>query len=440
MTQITAKTSKALTGDITVPGDKSISHRSLIFGALGVGTSQISGLLEGEDVLNTKKALEQMGVKIEKKEQDYFVEGVGVSGLAKSENILDMGNSGTGIRLMMGLVAPFDFDTEFTGDDSLRKRPMGRIVKPLEQMGANFVTSEGGRAPLKVLGGELMPAHYNSPVASAQVKSAILLAGLNTPGKTSVTEPRASRDHSENMLSSMGANVTTEELEDGARKITIEGFPDLKSAHFQVPADPSSAAFVTAAALLIEGSDVVIRNVCMNPLRDGFFECVREMGADIAYENERTQNGERIVDVHVKHSALKGITVPASRVPSMIDEFPILSVLASFAEGQTEMRDIEELRVKESDRIGVMAAGLKEIGVDLEEGKDFLIIKGFDKTKAENMTIDSQHDHRIAMSFLIMGSALNAEITVTGAQTILTSFPNFVELMNGLGTNLEIKK
>ncbi len=439
MTSIISKKSSALSGEIKVPGDKSISHRSLIFGALGVGTSRITGLLEGEDVLNTKKALQQLGVKIEKVSDEYLVEGLGVGGLQKSEKTLDMGNSGTGIRLMMGLVASHSFETTFTGDDSLRKRPMNRIIVPLSQMGVEITASEGGRAPLTVHGeSDPMPITYESPVASAQIKSAVLLAGLNTPGVTSVVEPRPSRDHSENMLRSMGAEIKTTSLEKGAQKISLKGFPDLKAAHFNVPGDPSSAAFITAAALLVPGSDVVIKNVCMNPLRSGFFECVQDMGGDISYANEATQNGELIVDVHVKHSQLKGITVPTNRVPNMIDEFPILSVLASFADGATEMHDIGELRVKESDRIGVMAKGLKSFGVNVEEGKDFLIVKGFDKKSVSDVTINSSHDHRIAMSFLVMGGMLDHSVKVTGAETIMTSFPNFVELMNGLGANLEI--
>lgn len=436
-----------LTGDITVPGDKSISHRSLLLGAVAVGETRIRGLLEGEDVLATAAAMRALGADISRtpgaaSDAVWTVRGRGVGGLCEPEGVLDMGNSGTAVRLLMGLVSTAPFTTFFTGDASLTKRPMKRVMDPLSEMGPTFNASEGGTLPLAVNGTtQPMPISYVLPVASAQVKSAILLAGLNTPGKTTVVEPEPTRDHSEKMLTHFGAEVEVQDMEDGSRIITLTGQPELTGSDIVVPGDISSAAFPIVAALLVPGSKVTIRNVGMNPLRAGIVVTLQEMGADIKITNERIEGGEPVADLEVTHGPLKGIDVPAERAPSQIDEYPILAVAASCAEGTTRMPGLAELRVKESDRLAVMARGLKACGVDLEETEDSLIVHGTGKPPkglaADADPIAVELDHRIAMSFLVLGMATDNPVFVDDAAPIETSFPAFRDLMNGLGATIE---
>ena len=431
---VTARRTQALTGTVTVPGDKSISHRAIIFGALATGTTQISGLLEGEDVLQTAAALRQLGARVEKREDgSWRVTGNGVGALAEPNEVLDMGNSGTAARLLMGLVASSPFTTFFMGDASLHKRPMNRVARPLEEMGARITSRSGGRFPLAVTGRALMPIDYELPVASAQVKSAILLAALDTPGLTRVTEPKPTRDHTENMLRHFGAEVTVSDLETGGRRIEYQGQQELTAADIVVPGDPSSAAFIAVAAAILPGSDVTITNVGLNPLRDGLFITLQEMGADIEILNPREQGGERVGDIRIKGGDLQGVEVPPERAPTMIDEFPVLFVAASFAKGRTEMRGLHELRVKESDRIAAMAAGLTACGVTFEELDDGLIIDGDGTPPKGGGKIETCLDHRIAMSFLVMGLAAEKPVTVDDGRVMETSFPGFIDLMGGLG-------
>ncbi len=435
---LTSHKSLNLKGILTVPGDKSISHRALMFGAMAVGKTRIEGLLEGEDVHNTAAALKLMGVNSGKNSDgSWWVDGVGVGGLTEPAGILDLGNSGTSTRLLMGLVGSYPFTSFFTGDASLRKRPMARVIEPLSQMGVNFSGHSGDKLPLAVIGTRsTLPITYRVPVASAQVKSAILLCGLNTAGTTTVIEPHATRDHTESMLKHFGAKLAVETGKDGAVIISISGHQELKAASVQVPADPSSAAFPVAAALITEGSDIFVRNVCLNPLRAGFYETLREMGADIRFENERIGGGEKTADIRVRASALKGIKVPASRAPSMIDEYPVLSVLAAFANGTTVMEGLGELRVKESDRLAMMAQGLKACGVKVEAEGDTLTVHGSGKPPAGGATVATALDHRIAMSFMVMGCASTAPVVVDDSRMIATSFPGFTELMNGIGAKI----
>ena len=431
---VTARRTGPLAGTIKVPGDKSISHRSLIFGALAAGTTRITGLLEGEDVLRTAAAMRQLGAEVEKLEDGgWQVRGNGVGALAEPDAVLDMGNSGTAARLLMGLVASCPFTTFFMGDASLHRRPMGRVRLPLEEMGALITSRSGGRFPLAVTGRDLMPIDYELPVASAQVKSAILLAALDTPGLTRVTEPRPTRDHTENMLRHFGATVTVTDLDGGGRRIDYQGQQELTAADIIVPGDPSSAAFIAVAAAILPGSDVTITNVGLNPLRDGIFVTLKEMGADIEIMNLREEAGERVGDLHVRASRLHGIEVPPERAPTMIDEFPVLFVAASFATGKTVMRGLHELRVKESDRIAAMAAGLKSCGVTFEELDDGLIIEGNGSAPKGGGKIETHLDHRIAMSFLVMGLAAEEPVTVDDGRVMETSFPGFADLMGGLG-------
>ncbi|WP_340148546.1 3-phosphoshikimate 1-carboxyvinyltransferase [uncultured Sneathiella sp.] len=434
---MSAHASGPLTGIITVPGDKSISHRALIFGALAAGTTSITGLLEGEDVLCTAAAMRQLGATVSKNEDgSWQVTGNGIGALAEPERVLDMGNSGTAARLLMGLVAACPFTTFFAGDASLHKRPMGRVRLPLEEMGALITSRSGGRFPLAVTGRELMPIDYELPVASAQVKSAILLAALDTPGLTRVTEPKPTRDHTENMLRHFGATVTVTDLDTGGRVIEYEGQQELSAADITVPGDPSSAAFMVVAAAILPGSDVTITNVGLNPLRDGLFITLKEMGADIEILNKRDQAGEPVGDLHVRGSALKGITVPPERAPTMIDEFPVLFVAATFAIGKTVMRGLEELRVKESDRIASMVAGLIACGATLEEFEDGLIIDGNGTPPAGGGRIETHLDHRIAMSFLVMGLGAKNPVTVDDGRVMETSFPGFANLLRRLGGDI----
>ena len=434
---VTARASGPLTGTITVPGDKSISPRALIFGALAAGTTSINGLLEGEDVLCTAAAMRQLGATVVKGDDgSWQVTGNGIGALAEPERVLDMGNSGTAARLLMGLVAACPFTTFFAGDASLHKRPMGRVRIPLEEMGAQITSRSGGRFPLAVTGRELMPIDYELPVTSAQVKSAILLAALDTPGITRITEPKPTRDHTENMLRHFGASVTVTHLDTGGRVIEYQGQQELNAADIIVPGDPSSAAFLVVAAAILPGSDVTITNVGLNPLRDGLFITLKEMGADIEISNKRDQAGEPVGDLHVRGSALTGITVPPERAPTMIDEFPVLFVAAAFATGKTVMRGLHELRVKESDRIAAMAAGLKACGVTFEELDDGLIIDGNGTPPAGGGKIETHLDHRIAMSFLVMGLAAKNPVTVDDGRVMETSFPAFSNLLRGLGGDI----
>jgi 3-phosphoshikimate 1-carboxyvinyltransferase len=427
-----------LTGSIAVPGDKSISHRSLMLSALAIGESVVEGLLEGEDVLATAAAMRAMGAQIERGgDGRWRIHGVGVGGLLQPERALDMGNSGTSTRLLMGLVASHPIIVTFTGDASLSKRPMNRVIEPLSLMGAEFTSSPGGRLPLMLRGiAPAVPIDYRLPVASAQVKSAVLLAGLNTPGITRVIEPVATRDHSERMLKGFGADLSVE-LDGTTRIISIRGEAELKPQHIVVPGDPSSAAFPVVAGLLVPGSAVTVRNVGLNPTRAALFDVLRMMGADIAFADPRTVGGEPVADIVVRHSALKGIEVPVEVVPSMVDEFPILFVAAALAEGRTIARGLEELRVKESDRLTTMAEGLRAIGARVEELEDGLIIDGTGGEKlAGGATVATKLDHRIAMSFAVAGLVSRAAVTIDDMAPVATSFPAFVELMTGLGASV----
>ena len=422
--------SKPLTGRIRVPGDKSISHRALMFGALAVGRSRISGLLEGEDVLATAAALRQMGARIEPDGDDWVVDGVGVGTLLQPAQALDMGNSGTSTRLLMGLLASHGITATFTGDASLSKRPMGRVIDPLATMGASFVPSPGGTLPLTMEGMQpAVPISYRLPVASAQVKSAVLLAALNTPGTTTVIEPVPTRDHTERMLRGCGVDVQVE-VKDGERHISITGPADLQPQDIDVPGDPSSAAFFAVAASIVPGSDLVIENVGLNPTRDGIFRVLEQMGARIDRHNTREVGGEPVADLQVRHAALKGIEVDPAIAPSMIDEFPVLFVAAALAEGRTVTSGLDELRVKESDRLAAMAAALKAVGAQVTEQEDGLVIDGTGGTPLKGGGPIATHlDHRIAMSMAVAGLASTDGVEVDSTAPIATSFPDFMALL-----------
>jgi len=433
-------TSVPLRGRVRVPGDKSISHRSLMLSALAVGRSTIDGLLEGEDVLSTAAALRAMGAAIHRGDDGrWTVDGVGVGGLLQPQAALDMGNSGTSTRLLMGLVTSHPITATFTGDASLSGRPMGRVIDPLTQMGAEITATPGGRLPLMLRGlCPAVPLTYRLPVASAQVKSAILLAGLNTPGITRVIEPVPTRDHSERMLAGFGATVEIDTDADGARIIAIHGEAELKPQTIDVPGDPSSAAFLTVAALLVPGSDIRIDNVGINPTRAGLFDMLRLMGADLTFEDVRTVGGEPVADLIVRASSLTGIEVPPEVAPSMIDEYPVLFVAAALAKGRTVLRGLEELRVKESDRIAVMAEGLRAIGASVEELPDGMVIEGRDGDPFPGgATIAARLDHRIAMSFAVAGLVATAPIVIDDIAPIATSFPSFPALLGSLGATME---
>ncbi len=435
---LTSRQCGALSGSAKIPGDKSISHRSIMFGALAVGETIISGLLEGEDVLHTASAMRAMGAKIHCGDDGLWrVHGVGVGGLQEPDSVLEMGNSGTSTRLLMGLVGGHDIAATFTGDASLVKRPMGRVIKPLEMMGAQFLGRSEGRLPLSVRGArDCLPIEYRLPVASAQVKSAILLAGLNAPGRTTVIEAHPTRDHTENMLRHFGVEVGKEKAEDGADAIYVCGHAELQACAVDVPGDPSSAAFAVVAALITEGSDITLPNIGINATRIGLFTTLQEMGGSIEFMNERVSAGEPIADLRIRGTGeLKGIDVPEDRVPSMIDEFPILAIAAACAGGTTRMRGLAELRVKESDRLLMIAKGLKACGVTLEMGDDSLTVHG-GKAIAGGAQIETALDHRIAMSFLVLGMVAEAPIEIDDAAPIKTSFPNFIDLMNDLGGDI----
>lgn len=434
-----ARRSARLTGEALVPGDKSISHRALILGALSVGETIVTGLLEGQDVLDTARAMRTFGADVVRHGPgEWSVHGVGVGGFAEPADVIDCGNSGTGVRLIMGAMATSPVTATFTGDASLRGRPMGRVTEPLGLFGARSYGRQGGRLPMTILGAaDPVAVTYRVPVPSAQVKSAVLLAGLNVPGETVVIEREATRDHSERMLAGFGARIATETLPEG-RVIRLTGQPELRAQQIAVPRDPSSAAFPVCAALITEGSDVLVPNIGLNPTRAGLFTTLREMGADLVYENLHEEGGEPVADLRARFSpGLKGIEVPPERAASMIDEYPVLSVVAAFAEGPTVMRGVKELRVKESDRIDAMAKGLRAAGITVEEGPDWWIVhgRGFGDVPG-GVTVETRLDHRIAMSFLVLGLASTAAITVDDGGPIATSFPVFERLMMALGAEI----
>jgi len=420
-----------LAGSLSVPGDKSISHRALMIGALAVGETRIAGLLEGEDVLRTAAAMQALGAEVTRHSATVWcVAGRGVGGLAEPADVLDMGNSGTAARLLTGIVASHPFFTVLTGDASLRARPMRRVIEPLAACGARFATREGGRLPMAVQGArDALPLEYRLPVASAQVKSAVLLCGLNAPGFTRVEEPAATRDHSENMLRHFGAEVSVESLGAG-RAITLRGQPHLRAADVMVPGDASSAAFPVVAALLVPGSRLRIEGVGLNPLRTGLFATLREMGATLTVENERSEGGEAVGDLVVAHAALRGVDVPPDRAPRMIDEYPVLAVAAACASGITRMRGLHELRVKESDRLAATAALLAANGVRVEIDGDDLLVHGTGQPPAGGAVVETHMDHRLAMSALVLGLVTDQPVGVDDASFIDTSFPGFVALMN----------
>lgn len=435
-----SRKSGPLKGVAAVPGDKSISHRSLIFGAMAVGETKISGLLEGQDVLDTAKAMRAFGATVTRHgEGAWTVNGVGVGGFQEPADVLDVGNSGTGARLIMGTMATTPITATFTGDASLRKRPMGRVTDPLSLFGARAYGRQGGRLPMTIVGAaNPVPVRYALPVASAQVKSAVLLAGLNAPGETVVIEKEPTRDHSERMLVGFGAELHVDKTAEG-HVITLKGQPELRPQTVAVPRDPSSAAFPVCAALIVEGSDIMVPGVSQNLTRNGLYLTLVEMGAEIEFQNPREEGGEPVADLRVRFSGnMKGIEVPPERAPSMIDEYPILSVVAAFSTGKTVMRGVKELRVKESDRIDAMARGLEACGVKIEEDEDTLIVHGMGPGGVPGGATAKTHiDHRIAMSFLVCGLAAKAPVAVDDGSPIQTSFPIFEGLMRGLGAEIE---
>ena len=437
MQPMIAHPAETLHGIIKVPGDKSISHRALLLAASAIGETRIDGLLESEDVLATAAALRALGVEIVRDDDGWRVSGRGVGGLSEAERVLDLGNSGTGVRLLMGLVASQPILTFFCGDASLSRRPMMRVIEPLGRVGAQVWARSGGRLPLCVRGStEPLPIDYELPVASAQVKSAVLLAGLCAPGWTTVTEPLPTRDHSERLLCHFGATVHVEALPGGARRITLEGQPELAASSVLVPGDISSAAFPMTAALLVPGSKVTLLNVGMNPLRIGLLQTLKEMGARITDVSSREEGGEPVCDLCIEAGPLRGVDVPESRVPSMIDEFPILAVAAACARGKTRMRGLKELRVKESDRLAAIAEGLDACGISVDAGEDWLEIDGAGGPPPGGGVVRTQFDHRIAMAFLILGLAARQPVRIDDGTAIATSFPSFPMVMTELGAQI----
>lgn len=439
MNELKSSETLKFAGNIVVPGDKSTSHRALMFGAMAIGETTVSGLLEGEDVMHTADAMRAMGARVNKNNDgSWSIHGVGLGGLHEAQEPIYLGNSGTSARLLMGLVSTQPMTTRFTGDASLSKRPMKRVMDPLSQMGVSFKACEGGTFPLSVTGPDFtLPIEYRLPVASAQVKSAILLAGLNTRGTTTVIEEKPTRTNTETMLGDFGVQVTTKTLADGARAISLVGGQEFKPCHIDVPADPSSAAFPAVAAALIDGADITLPNVGFSETRNGVFLMLKQLGADISFDNARTQGGEPVVDIRVKGGAsLKGFDVPQEIVPSMIDEFPIFAIAAACAHGTTYMSGLEELRVKESDRLLMMAEGLAACGVSLEMGEDTLTIHGTGHPPKGGAMIKTALDHRIAMSFLVLGAVSEEPISVDDAQPIETSFPKFTDIMNEAGMKI----
>ena len=439
MPKLRAYQASGLQGQIRIPGDKSVSHRSLMLSALAIGETRVSGMLEGEDVLATAAAMRDMGTDVERQDDGtWCVVGRGVGGLAEPANAIDMGNAGTGVRLLMGLVATHPITCTFSGDASLSRRPMERVMGPLRAFGTTFTSRDGGLLPITVTGAaNPMPVRSVMTVPSAQVKSAVLLAGLNTPGKTQVIERERTRDHTENMLRHFGADVTTEPQDDGTTLITLTGQPELVARDIQVPADVSSAAFPIVAALIVPGSDVRIEAVSLNPLRAGLIETLRDMDANLTIENAKEEGGEPVGDLVVRASKLKGIDVPPERAPSMIDEYPILCVAAAFATGTTLMTGVGELRVKESDRLEAMVQGLSACGVTIRSGDDWMEVDGLDGVPKGGAEIAVDLDHRIAMSFLVLGLATENPVSIDDADAIATSFPGFVDLMEKLGARIE---
>ena len=441
MQPLTSHPTGGLSGTIRVPGDKSISHRALMLGALAVGRTGIEGLLEGEDVLRTASAMSALGADVVRNDEGtWHVDGVGVGGLSEPSSVLDMGNSGTAARLLTGVLATHGLTAFMTGDASLVKRPMARVTVPLVRMGAQFVTREGGRLPMAVIGTRSpVPITYTLPVASAQVKSAVLLAGLNTPGVTTVIEPHATRDHSENMLRHFGADISVGESDDGGMAIALTGEPELTARSIVVPGDISSAAFPIVAALIRPDSDVTLTGVGINPRRTGLLDTLIEMGGRIELLNRREEAGEPVADIRVRGSELRGVDVPPERAPSMIDEYPVLGIAAACAEGTTRMLGVGELRVKESDRLAMTAAGLDACGITVDAERESLTVQGAGVPEG-GATVATELDHRIAMSFLVLGMATRSPVAIDDAQPIETSFPGFAALMNGLGASMNADK
>ncbi len=435
-----------LQGRARAPGDKSVSHRALMFGAMALGETAITGLLTGEDVLCTAAALRAMGAQISHENTNqnggvWRVRGFGVGGGQEPGEVLDLGNSGTAARLLTGILASHPFTSFMTGDASLRSRPMKRVMDPLSRMGARFEAREGGRMPLAIVGtDEMVPIEYRLPMASAQVKSCVLLAGLNTAGETTVIEPEPTRDHTERMLRHFGAEVRVVANDGGGKRITVVGWPELKARDIDVPGDPSSAAFAVVAAAIRPGSDVVVENVGINPLRAGLYTTLKEMGADLAYKNQREVGGEPVADLHVKGGGLKGVDVPPERAPTMIDEYPVLAVAAASAQGTTRMLGLAELRAKESDRLSSVAAGLAANGVKHEMGADSLTVHGDGKPPPGGGLVKTHLDHRIAMAFLVLGLSAREAVAIDDGSPIDTSFPGFAALMNGLGAKIETER
>ena len=438
---ILSSKSSGIKGSLNVPSDKSISHRALILGSLAVGKTYIKGLLESEDIFKTLEALKALGVDIYKEKKYWIVHGVGIGGFCEPDNVIDCGNSGTTVRLLMGIISTCPIKATLTGDGSLRKRPMDRIVKPLSQFGAVFSTNFDYKLPINIIGtSDPLPINYDLKVPSAQVKSSILLAGLNVKGRTTVIENEPTRDHTEKMLKSFGADI--EIVKKGlSNYISVDGFPYLKPNKISVPGDISSAAFPIALACIIPNSEIIIKKVGLNPLRDGFIKTLIEMGANIKIKNKHLQAGELVADLEVYYTPnLKGVEVPSERSAKMIDEYPILSIIAATAQGSTIMKGIQELRFKESDRIQAIADGLEKNGVEISQKKDELIVYGKGNQKIiGGSVIEAFNDHRIAMSFASLGSISEKSIEIRGAASIKTSFPNFVDLMNSLGLDIKVK-
>ncbi|WP_046900901.1 3-phosphoshikimate 1-carboxyvinyltransferase [Gluconobacter oxydans] len=427
---------KGLSGRTLVPGDKSISHRSLMLASLAHGRTKVYGLLEGEDVLRTADAMRALGATITRDGAVWTIDGRGVGELTEPADVLDMGNSGTAARLLSGILSSHQMNSVMTGDASLRSRPMRRVMDPLSKNGSEFLSREGGRLPMAVRGnGQATPLEYRLPVASAQVKSAVLLAGLNAVGRTVVEEPVATRDHTENMLRHFGVDVDVSVLDAGGRRIELTGPVKLTARDVTVPGDPSSSAFPLVAALLVPGSDLLIENVGLNPLRTGLFTTLLEMGADLTIENERVEGGEPVGDLRVRYSKLKGVDVPPERAPSMIDEYPVLAVACAFAEGSSRLRGLEELRVKESDRLAATVSLLNVNGADTEVVGDDLIVRGFQGPLGGG-SVTTHMDHRLAMSGIVFGLAAQKPVHIDDTAFIETSFPGFVDLMNGLGADI----
>lgn len=441
-TVMRALSSSSLKGVVSIPGDKSISHRSLILGALAIGQTRITGLLEGQDVLDTAKAMVAFGAVVEKNDQsEWLVDGVGVGGFAEPSTVVDCGNSGTGVRLIIGAMSTTPINATFTGDHSLNSRPMERVTNPLSKFGVTTFGRSKGRLPMTVIGARSpIPVKYDVPVPSAQVKSALLLAALNAPGETIITEKEITRDHTERMLSSFGADISVENISN-RRSIKLCGHSELNGQNICVPSDPSSAAFPICAAIIVEGSDIFVPNITLNETRAGLYKTLIEMGANLSFENEREESGEPVADIRACFSPdLKGVEVPSERAASMIDEYPILSVVAANATGKTIMRGVKELRVKESDRIDVMAKGLRANGVFVDEGEDWWAVKGNGMGSVKGGSICQTFlDHRIAMSFLVLGLSSQNYVEIDDCLPIKTSFPNFIELMLEIGANMEVR-